>query len=111
VRRAVRLYAIVLVLTTVSVARSSAKEHAVDTYYDRNLDGVADYELHQASAVYLSYALIDSKFTGRYDEKIKLGYPYNTEPVNIPVPRHVKLVRGMPPNIIDERFKPRMWEP
>ena len=54
--------------------------------------------------MYLSYVLMDSKYKGRYDKKMSLAYPYNVDPVDIPVPRHVKFIRGLPPDIIDHRL-------
>jgi hypothetical protein len=97
--------AAVLVFAIGSIAQSAAEERDVVTYYDRDGDGVVDYELHRVrNTVYLSYALIDSKYAGRYDKKMKLAYPFNTDRVDIPVPRHVKFIRGMPPYITDQRF-------
>jgi hypothetical protein len=97
--------AAVLVLAICSIAHSSAEDRDVVTYYDRDGDGVVDYELHRVrNTVYLSYALIDSKHRGRYDKKMNLGYPFNSDIVDISVPRHVKFIRGLPPNITDQRF-------
>ncbi len=94
-----------LVFAICSIAHGSAEDRDVVTYYDRDGDGVVDYELHRVrNTVYLSYALIDSKYKGRYDQKMSLAYPYNTDRVDIPVPRHVKFIRGLPPNITDQRF-------
>jgi hypothetical protein len=93
-----------LVLAICSIAQSSAEERDAVTRYDRNGDGVVHYELHRVrNSVYRSYALIDSKYTGRYDQKMKLAYPFNSDRVDIPVPRHVKFIRGMPPYITDQR--------
>jgi hypothetical protein len=95
----------VLVLATCSIAHGSAEERDVVTYYDRDRNGVVDYELHRVrNTVYLSYALIDSKYKGRYDQKMSLAYPFNTDRVDIPVPRHVKFIRGVPPYTTDQRF-------
>jgi hypothetical protein len=98
-----------------SVAYASPKDQDVVTYYDRDRDGVADCEVHQVrGAVSLSYVLWDLKFKGRYDRKSSLAYPYNSERVDIPVPRHVKLIPGMPPTFADQRFKSpdaeRRWQ-
>jgi|GEM_PF-1463632 len=94
-----------LVLAICSIAHSSAEDHDVVTYYDRDGDGVVDYELHRVrNTVYLSYALIDSKYAGRYDQKMMLAYPFNKERADIPVPRRVKFIRGTPPSITDQRF-------
>jgi hypothetical protein len=97
--------ATVLMFAIGSIAQSSAEERDVVTYYDRDGDAVVDYEIHRVrNTVYLSYALIDSKCQGRYDQKMSLAYPFNIDRVDIPVPRHVKLIRGMPPVITDQRF-------
>ena len=94
-----------LVLAICSIAHSSAEDRDVVTYYDRNRDGIADYELHQVpGTTYWTWALIDSKFTGRYDVRLKLAYPFDRERVNLPVPRHVKVISGMPPYPADQRF-------
>jgi hypothetical protein len=95
----------ILLLVSCTVARSSPEDHSVITYYDRNKDGVVDYELHQVpGTMHWPWALIDSRFTGRYDRKIKLAYPFDSDSVDLPVPRKVKFTRGMPPDIIDHRF-------
>ena len=100
-------FAVVLVLTMRALALASPKDQSVVTYYDRNRDGIADCEVHQVrGTVYLSYVLFDSKFKGRYDQKMMLGYPYNNERVDIPVPGHVKVIPGMPPSLADQRFNP-----
>ena len=99
--------AITIGFTMIAAALGSPEDRAVVTYYDRNGDGVADYELHQVpGCTYCSYELIDWKCTGRHDEKVALAYPYRTEHVDIRVPRHVKLIRGMPPYIADQRMMP-----
>src|SRR4051812_16775697 len=96
---------VVLVIAICSVARSAPEDHSVVTYYDRNNDGLVDYELHQVpGTMYWTWALIDSKLTGRYDFRLKLAYPFDREGVNLPVPRHVKITPGMPPYITDHRF-------
>ena len=97
--------AAVLVFAISSLAPGAGADRDVVTYYDRDGDGVVDYELHRVrNTVYLSYALIDSKYKGRYDQKMSLAYPYNTDCVDIPVPRHVKFIRGLPPDTVDHRF-------
>ena len=96
---------LVTFLAICSVAPGSPEDHTVVTYYDRNRDGIADYELHQVrKTTYLSFALIDSKCTGRYDFRRSVAYPHNSERVNLPVPRHVKVIPGMPPYLPDQRF-------
>jgi hypothetical protein len=90
--------ALLVLLWSCSLVQSAPEDHSVVTYYDRNNDGVVDYELHQVPGTrYWTWALIDSKFIGRYDRRIKLAYPFDSETVNLPVPRHVKITKGMPP--------------
>jgi hypothetical protein len=93
-------------LASCALAAASPEDHSVVTYYDRNRDGIADYELHQVpGTTYWTWAYVDSKFTGRYDVRLKLAYPFGSDAVNIRVPRHVKLIPGMPPYAADQRFK------
>lgn len=74
------------------------QEHRVATYYDRNRDGVVDFELHDIpGAADAAWALSDSKFAGRYDVRLKFGYAFERERVNIPVPKDVKVTPGKPP--------------
>ena len=102
------IFTTLLLFFTLRLVTAASLEHrAVVTYYDRNGDGVADYELHHVpGSVSRSYALIDEKFTGRYSEKMGLAYPYRMDRVDIPVSRKVKLIRGMPPVIADQRTMP-----
>jgi hypothetical protein len=100
---------LVAFLASCTIALGSPEDRSVVTYYDRNRDGIADYELHQVpGTTYWTWALIDSKFTGRYDVRLKLAYPFDRERVNLPVPRHVKVIPGMPPYPADQRFNPPM---
>jgi hypothetical protein len=68
------------------------------TYYDRNGDGIVDYELHawpgHADA---DWALIDTKFRGQYDLRVDWGYVFEKHRIDMPVPRHVKITPGKPP--------------
>jgi hypothetical protein len=69
----------------------------VVTYYDRNHDGVVDFELHDIpGAADAAWALSDRKFRGRYDVRLKFGYAFEREPVDIPVPKNVKITPGKP---------------
>jgi hypothetical protein len=98
---------LVAFLASCIIALGSPEKRSVVTYYDRDRDGIADYEVHQVrKTTYLSFVLIDSKYSGRYDLRMSLAYPYNSERVNLPVPRHVKVIPGMPPVLADQRFNP-----
>jgi hypothetical protein len=67
--------------------------------YDRNGDGIVDYELHTLGSGHADadWALIDTKFRGRYDLRVHWGYVFEKRPVDIPVPKHVKITPGKPP--------------
>ena len=69
----------------------------VTTYYDRNHDGVVDFELHNALVPDGAWSLCDTKFRGRYDLKITNGFTVTKERVDLPVPQHVKITPGRPP--------------
>lgn len=48
---------LVTFLASCTIAPGSPEDHSVVTYYDRNRDGIADYELHHvAKTTYLSFA-------------------------------------------------------
>jgi hypothetical protein len=67
------------------------------SYYDRNGDGIVDFELHHALNAYdADWALSDTHFTGRYDFKIQYSPFGRKEHVDLPVPKHVKITPGQP---------------
>src|SRR5437868_9925 len=71
------------------------------TYYDRNHDGIVDYELHtlgsgQADA---DWALIDTTFRGRYNLRVRWGITLEKRRLDVPVPEHAKITPGKPPKI------------
>jgi hypothetical protein len=74
-------------------------EHWTITYYDRNGDGVVDYELHTLGRgmADADWALVDTKFRGRYDVRIHWGIVFEKKKVDILVPKHVKITPGKPP--------------
>ena len=77
---------------------SGIEKRYVTTYYDRNHDGVVDFEFHDIpGAADAAWALSDTKFAGRYDVRLKFGYAFERESVSIPVPKHVKITPGKPP--------------
>ena len=74
------------------------QERYVVTYYDRNRDGVVDFELHDIpGAADAAWALSDTKFAGRYNVRLKFGYAFERASVSISVPKHVKITPGKPP--------------
>ena len=74
------------------------RDRYVVTYYDRNHDGIVDFELHRLPGTADStWALSDTKFRGRYDVRLKFGYAFERESVSLPVPKHVKIASGKPP--------------
>jgi hypothetical protein len=70
-----------------------------NAYYDRNGDGVVDYELHTISRDHADgdWALVDTKFRGRYDREILWDHGIKKARVDIPVPKNVKITPGKPP--------------
>jgi hypothetical protein len=74
------------------------RDRHVVTYYDRNHDGVVDFELHDIpGAADAAWALSDTKFAGRYDVRLKFGYAFERESVSIAVPKAAKITPGKPP--------------
>ena len=77
---------------------ASDENRYVVTYYDRNHDGVVDFEFHDIpGAADAAWALSDTKFTGRYNVKLKFGFAFEREKVDLPVPKNVKITPGKPP--------------
>ena len=80
-----------------SALREIEKQYVM-TYYDRNHDGIVDFELHDIpGAADAAWALSDTKFRGRYDTRLKFGYAFQREKVDLPVPKDVKITSGNPP--------------
>jgi hypothetical protein len=75
------------------------ESHWVTTYYDRNHDGVVDFELHTLGTGHVDadWALSDTNFRGRYDLRIHWGFVLEKKRVDIPVPKNVKITPGQPP--------------
>ena len=67
------------------------------TYYDRNLDGVADLELHQPPYCDdCDWALVDIDFDGRYEKRVHWSFSIIKKDVDQAVPNNVGLVPGLP---------------
>jgi len=60
------------------------------TYYDRNRDGIVDYELHTLGSGHADadWALIDTAFRGRYNLRVHWGIALEKQRVDVPVPEH-----------------------
>ena len=69
------------------------------TYYDRNHDGIVDYELHVFGRGHADrdWALVDTKFRGHYDLRVHWGFVLEKQPVDMPVPKGVQITPGKPP--------------
>ena len=78
---------------------SPPPERWLVTYYDRNHDGIVDFELHTLGSGHADadWALSDTKFRGRYNLRIHWGYVLEKKTMNIPVPKGVKITPGQPP--------------
>jgi hypothetical protein len=69
----------------------------VVTYYDRNEDGIVDFELHRAvNADDADWAVSDTRFPGRYDLKTEFSPFGGKQAVDLPVPSHDKITAGQP---------------
>ena len=78
--------------------RREIDKRYVVKYYDRNHDGIVDFELHDIpGAADAAWALSDTKFRGHYDVRLKFGYAFERERVDLPVPKNVKITSGKPP--------------
>ena len=74
------------------------QDHEITTYYDRNHDGVVDFELHETPGVAdAGWALSDTKFHGRYDVRLKFGYVFSRERIDKIVPKNVSITKSKPP--------------
>jgi hypothetical protein len=70
----------------------------VTTYYDRNRDGVVDFELHRAPGwADADWSYCDVDFDTRYDFKIRYSAGVVRKHVSLNVPRDVPLTPGKPP--------------
>lgn len=94
--RAIVLVLLLLVTLTSceSLPKSLADVPSV-SYYDKNGDGVVDYELHHPMKPgEPDWALEDQNFDGYYDYDILYGKTIVIkEPVHIPVPRNIHFTR------------------
>ena len=100
-----RLAALLLVPFAALGACTSARRHEPPrieyrtSYYDRNGDGIVDFERHAAIGVTdADWTLADTDFDARYDEKTLIGYAITTGKVDQAVPRNVRLSR-VPPHL------------
>ena len=59
---------------------------------------VVDFELHDIpGAADAAWALSDTKFRGRYDVRLKFGYAFERERVDMAIPHDVKITHAKPP--------------
>jgi hypothetical protein len=89
-----------IILASCASNDRSGPENWVVTSYDRNGDGIVDYELHTLGTGHADadWALIDTKFSGHYDLRVHWGYVFEKKKVDMPVPKNVKITPGKPPN-------------
>ena len=99
--RFVLLSCIVLLASCAASDQTTLREiekRYVVRYLDRNHDGIVDFELHDIpGAADAAWALSDTKFRGRYDARLKFGYAFERQRVDLPVPKNVKITSGKPP--------------
>ena len=96
--RVILLFLIVGLLAGCSSTKTALEGRYVTTYYDRNHDGVVDFELHSLPGGRdTDWALSDTNFDGRYDIKIIWGFAFEKKRVDVPVPKGVQISPGAPP--------------
>jgi hypothetical protein len=89
---------VVLTLVLGVLASCDLPPPPVITYYDRNGDGVVDFELHHHPKSYdTDYAFCDTQFRGRYDLRINYNPFKPREQIDRPIPTGVKITTGQPP--------------
>lgn len=97
-RLAVLALLIALVAGCASSKRDRGEDRYVTTYYDRNGDGIIDFELHVLpGASDADWALSDTNFSGKYDIRIRFGHAVTREPIYKPVPKKAPITAGRPP--------------
>jgi hypothetical protein len=79
------------------VTEAITYEPGVASYYDRNSDGVVDFEFHDPGCCDRNWGLLDTDFDGRYDKRITWGWGTNRYGVDLPVPEKVTVSAGEPP--------------
>ncbi|WP_157499030.1 hypothetical protein [Lysobacter sp. Root604] len=98
--------ALLIVVLLAACAPEHAEPQATDpasgdfigvAYYDRNNDGVADFELHLRGCDDCDWALVDKDFNGRYEMHARWGFSLIRKSVDIPVPLAVELRTGQSP--------------
>ena len=98
------LYLALCALTLLGL-RADADEPVIDleskyvvSYYDRNRDGIVDFELHHLpGGADADWALSDTTFRGRFDLRISWGIVITREAVDLPVPKNVRITSDKPP--------------
>ena len=96
----------ILLMLAACAPRSAESVRATDvtgapsaiTYYDRNSDGVADFELHELGYCDdCDWALVDADFNGRYEKRVRWSFALVKEAADLAVPVNVRLIVGQPP--------------
>ena len=87
-----------------ALALGACSRQSVVTYYDRNHDGVVDFELHDDPGyAHARWGLIDTHFDGRYDALRVFAPGGKRFPVEVPVPRSgIQISQELPMDITIE---------
>jgi hypothetical protein len=73
-------------ISVAALALSACSRQSVVTYYDRNHDGVVDFELHDDPGyAHARWDLIDTHFDGRYDTLEVFASGGKRFPIEVPV--------------------------
>ena len=96
--RAVAVVSATLLIGCAAPAPPLRQDHEITTYYDRNHDGRVDFELHDTPGFADdAWALSDTNFDGRYDVRLKFGYAFARERMDMVVPQNQEITPSKPP--------------
>ena len=84
-------------IETAAPSSNHPDENGEITYYDRNHDGIVDYEFHSFGCCDRDWGLLDTDFNGRYDLKLRWGFSFSKEAVmSSQVPGGVTISKDAP---------------
>ena len=97
--RVLAMFFAVALLASCAPTSPLPEQHWVTRYYDRNHDGIVDFEIHTLGRGHhdAAWALSDTKFSGRYDQRVHWGIVLEKTRVDIAVPKNVPITPGRPP--------------
>jgi hypothetical protein len=96
--RAVAVVSATLLIGCAAPSPPLRQDQEITTHYDRNHDGLVDFELHDTPGFAdAAWALSDTNFDGRYDVRLKFGYAFVRDRMDKAVPKNVAITPAKPP--------------